>query len=278
MGATTKIDWCDASWNPVTGCLHGCEYCYARGIANRFNGGDTVDIADTGKPIQATLYEPIYRTDKHGATRVAPYPYGFTPTFHRYKLDELQHWRRPRTVFVCSMADLFGNWVPDEWIDDVIRATQQATRHRYLFLTKNPERYDEWLERFEESRIQGLDEIQNCWFGASASNNEQLERANRSRAIWLSIEPIRERIKTDEDQFVEFIPTPAGEYERPRWAWVVIGAETGNSKDKVKPKKEWIDDIVRECDYYTTPVFMKESLRDIMGKDFRQEFPWEVRS
>lgn len=55
-----------------------------------------------------------------------------------------------------------------------------------------------------------------------------------------------------------------------------IGAETGNSKNKVAPKREWIDDIVDACEDYGTPVFMKESLRELMGDDFRQEFPWEV--
>ena len=81
-----------------------------------------------------------------------------------------------------------------------------------------------------------------------------------------------------EDQFVEFIQTPNGEYEYPRWHWVVIGAETGNHKDRVTPEREWIDAIVEECDYYGTPVFMKESLRALMGDDFRQEFPWGVWS
>ena len=276
MGVKTKIDWCDATWNPVTGCYHKCQYCYARSIAKRFGEHLTEwkcrNIHDLEKPIRKKAMP-----GKIGA--ITPYPHDFEPTFHRYKLKEPQRWEKPRTIFVCSMADLFGEWVPDEWIDRVILSTQKARQHRYLFLTKNPERYDEWLERFEESKIQGLDEIRSCWFGASASNNEELERANRSRAMWLSIEPIRERIDTEEDQVVEFVPTPSGEYERPRWAWVVIGAETGNSRNKVKPEKEWVDAIVKECDNYGTPVFMKESLRELMGEDFRQEFPgggWDI--
>ncbi len=58
--------------------------------------------------------------------------------------------------------------------------------------------------------------------------------------------------------------------------WVIIGAETGNRKGKVAPERSWIDLIVAECDKAETPVFMKESLRTLMGADFRQEFPWEV--
>ena len=58
--------------------------------------------------------------------------------------------------------------------------------------------------------------------------------------------------------------------------WVIIGKETGHRKDKVNPEKKWIDGILMECEYSGRPIFMKESLRSLMGTDFRQEFPWEV--
>ena len=209
MGYKSRVDWCDSTWSPVTGCLHGCEYCYARRIAERFGSKQMpifVDYPVLDEPVRCADTYAYMRDAGISAGVIQPYPFDFTPTFHRYKLDEPQHWKKPRNIFVCSMADLFGEWVLDEWIDDVIKATQRALQHRYLFLTKNPERYGEWLERFEEGRISELDEVENCWFGASASNNAELERANRSMAQWVSIEPIRERIETDEDQFMEFNP------------------------------------------------------------------------
>lgn len=273
MGDRTKIDWAEASWSPVTGCRHDCPYCYARSMTKRFGTWpDDGRLHDLNAPIHTDkLVDGVMTKGQNMA-----YPFSFAPTFHRYRLDIPAGWKHPRNIFVCSMADLFGAWVPDEWIDSVIRATQNALQHRYLFLTKNPDRYDDWLDRFENGKVEGLDEVQNCWFGASASNNEQLEIANRSRAMWLSIEPIREEIFTDEDQFVDCIQTPSGEVERPRWAWVVIGAETGNSKNKVKPKKEWVTAIAERCREYGTAVFMKSSLREIMGPDFIQEYPWEA--
>ena len=57
--------------------------------------------------------------------------------------------------------------------------------------------------------------------------------------------------------------------------WVIVGAETGNRKGKVAPKKEWIMEIAEECAKYYRPIFMKDSLRELMGEDFRQEFPWK---
>ena len=130
MGSKTKIDWCDSTWNPVTGCLHGCEYCYARNIAYRFgavgwetnteNGRDGDFYDGTGE--NHVLDKPAMREWKSGKITKAPYPFCFDPTFHRYKLDEPQSWKKPRNIFVCSMADLFGHWVPDEWIAEVLKA------------------------------------------------------------------------------------------------------------------------------------------------------------
>ena len=132
MGSKTKIDWADATWNPVTGCLHGCEYCYARRIARRF--GD-ISCDDGQLHVQAKNVNSY-----EDAVHSGPYPFGFSPTFHRNILSDPKHWKKPRTIFVCSMADLFGEWVPDEWIRAVFEACEAAPQHRYIFLTKNPAR------------------------------------------------------------------------------------------------------------------------------------------
>lgn len=258
MGASTKIDWADASWNPVTGCLHGCEYCYAMGIARRFGGADALEIKDVSEnSIGDGLWEldaPMHR--KNGQT--APYPFGFTPTFHRYKLDEPQHWKKPRTIFVCSMADLFGDWVPDEWIKVVFKACRKAPQHRYLFLTKAPERY------ISLAKLGQLPTEDNFWFGSSAPTPDTPCFYSGKYNTFVSMEPL----------LAEFGPwgiaTPA---ELPRW--IIIGAETGNRKEKVTPKKAWVDEIAEQALIDGIPVFMKESLRSLMGEDFRQEFPWE---
>jgi protein gp37 len=126
----TRIEWCDRTWNPVTGCLHGCPYCYARNLVWRF--GKTY-----GAPKKInSLDMPIYDEEHYQVQ----YPFGFAPTFLRYRLEEPQLIKQPQNIFVCSMADLFGEWVPDEWIDKVFDVCNGAPQHRFLFLTKNPKR------------------------------------------------------------------------------------------------------------------------------------------
>ena len=261
MGSKTKIDWCDATWNPVTGCLHGCEYCYARRIAERFGSKQMPIFTD-----YQVLHEPVRCTDTYAYMRdigistgkIQPYPFDFLPTFHRYKLDEPQRWKKPRTIFVCSMADLFGDWVPLEWIQEVFAACRKAPQHRYLFLTKNPKRY-------MELKLKGKLPKQH-WYGTSVTRKDDRDFFAPGYNTFVSIEPI----------LGSFSDEKHAAYRQMVQPWVIFGAETGNRKNKIVPKKEWITELV---DYYSkfgyTKFFMKDSLRSLMGVDFRQEFPWE---
>ena len=276
----TRIDWCDSTWNPVTGCLHGCEYCYARGIANRFAGCDKLStytpncqatwrrVNPDSKPKDA-IFEvdaqcpPInifFDAKKQKVIRrIAPYPWGFQPTLRRDKLSEPSNWKKPRTIFVCSMADLFGEWVPDEWIREVFEACGAAPQHRYLFLTKNPARY---IRLAKAGKLPGNE---NFWYGSTAVHDRMEVYWADEYNTFVSIEPLLERFDcngmSEANSFTD---------------WIIIGAETGNRKGKVIPEKAWVDELTEYAKRSGVPVFMKESLRGLMGDDFRQEFPWEV--
>lgn len=243
----TKIDWCDSSWNPVTGCLHGCKYCYARNIAHRFSGGGENWNDDE----TIVLNERMYDEDEGKAMA---YPYGFKPTFHRYKLDEYAN-KTGRNIFVCSMADLFGDWVPDSWIREVFEACKKAPQHNYLFLTKNPERYTK----------HGVPTAKNMWYGTSITNSVEIGKFNYLPAFcntFLSIEPILEDL-SPEIWNIAFLQAN----------WFIIGAETGRRENKVVPERKWIEDIVNECRKNGKPVFMKSSLATIWKEPLIQEFP-----
>lgn len=241
----TKIDWCDSTWNPVTGCLHGCEYCYARGITNRFgkNLPDFSNFASANKGLHL-LENKIDGT---------PYPFGFEPTFHAYRLNDYAE-KKGRNIFVCSMADLFGSWVPDSWIEEVFNACDNAPQHNYIFLTKNPKRYVELSEK-------GILRCkENMWYGFSQTKHEERQpfRIPSKPHIFVSVEPILEPLSV----FLE--------------DWIIVGAETGNRKDKVIPKREWIEAVVSDCRKYDIPIFMKSSLAGIWGEPLIQEFPKEL--
>lgn len=256
---TTKIDWCDSTWNPVTGCLHGCKYCYAKRIAERFKGGFDFIAHGEACPNRWTLYYPGVMNNGMKAT----YPFGFEPTFHKYKLEEPDQWKKSRTIFVCSMADLFGDWVPDEWIIDVLNACRKAPQHRYLFLTKNPMRYN-ILE--DAGIITGEDE--NFWLGSTVTDpTKDKLHYNHALHTFQSCEPM----------LAPWPPAgkPNMKYKGAWPEWVIFGAETGNRKGKMVPQKEWIDNAVEMCRNIGAKVFMKESIRELMGKDFIQEYPWK---
>lgn len=259
----TKIDWADSSWNPVTGCRHGCEYCYARGIANRFAPfpllvPDFELLTPAGsKPLIYELDEPVRIKSRNN--RREPYPYQFEPTFYRYKLDEPARWTKPRNIFVCSMADLFGDWVPYEWIRKVFEACKAAPQHRYLFLTKNPVRY----LNLAEQGLLPMDD--NFWYGSSTPLKKNEFFWNTEVNTFVSIEPILEPFTDLLDDGVDSVK---------RCNWIIIGAETGNRKGKVIPEKSWIMEITEGARKCNVPIFMKESLRQIMGEDFIQQYPW----
>lgn len=185
----------------------------------------------------------------------------FTFTLHRYKLDEPQRWKKPKTIFVCSMADLFGEWVPTEWISAVIEACKAAPQHRYMFLTKNPKRYIKLIQ----AGILPLNSDR-FWYGTTCENPMQEYFFCGKAKTFVSIEPIFAPFTG-----LNYFDTPPEQ----RVDWIIVGAETGNRKGKVIPEKSWIDELAYCSAQQKTPIFMKSSLRGIMGVDFVQQFPWD---
>jgi len=247
----TKIEWCDMTWNPVTGCLHGCYYCYAIKQVRRFKRGYK-EVFCNGNI--HSIDAPETTTTKKGKIVKAPYPFGFEPTFHRHRLDEPKHIKKPQNIFVCDMADLFGDFIPNEWIRTVFKACEAAPQHRYLFLTKNPKRY----EKFINSPMPN-----NMWFGFSQTKDEYIGfDTNPNWNVFVSMEPLLcDLSKKALPQGVD---------------WVIIGAETGNQKGKIIPERCWIENIIKLCKLHCIPVFMKDSLAPIWGEPLIREYPWKT--
>ena len=216
----TEIGWAMWSWNPVTGCNHGCDYCYARAIAT------SRDMA-------------------------AYYPAGFTPLFHHERLDAPANTPVPGRaaadpahgrVFVCSMADLFGAWVPQEWIDQVVASTVANPQWEYLYLTKFPQRYDR------------LQLPASGWIGASVDEQHRAEptlaamrKVSGVKVKWLSLEPLLEPIKFSTLEGIDMI---------------VIGAQSENigQNSSFSPLFEWVADLVATARRDGCKVWLKTNL------------------
>lgn len=217
-----SVDWASWTWNPVTGCEHGCKFCYAREIAN--------------------------------SERMAPYyPNKFEPTFHPYRLNAPKNTTKPKSsdprdgrVFVCSMADLFGKWVPNAWIESVFKACLESPEWEYLFLTKWPARYSK------------MPLIEKAWYGASIIQQSDVKRVEADMQKidsddvikWISLEPMLGPIKFDDISWCNL---------------VVIGAQTSTNQPDgfvpaFSPDFEWIYDVVEQCKSFCVPYYLKENL------------------
>lgn len=160
---TTKIEWTDKTWNPVTGCSkqsEGCAHCYAETMAHRLK-----------------------------AMGVAKYSNGFSPTTHEGSLDEPLKWKQPHTIFVCSMADLFHESVSFDFIDKVMETILKTKHHRYQILTKRATRM---VEYFSQSAIP-----ENVWLGVTVESVSAKSRIDSLRELnamvrFLSCEPLLE--------------------------------------------------------------------------------------
>ena len=186
------------------------------------------------------------------------------PQFRPEKLKQFYS-KKPRSIFIDSMSDI-GTW-EQEWFNAVAKAMSENPQHKYIALTK---RLDGLNSRCALTTV-GI--IPNFYVGISVTTQKQADSAPRQiRSMndydgalppdFYSIEPILEPITISADRMPDLL---------------IIGAETGNRKGKVIPQKEWIDNLVRQADAQESTVFMKGSLCEIMGADFRQDrLPWEV--
>lgn len=160
---STKIEWTDKTWNPITGCTKksaGCAHCYAEVMANR--------IKNMG-------------LDK--------YRNGFSLTLHEDDLEEPLHWKKGHNVFVCSMSEIFHEEVPYEFVDKIFETIIKTPQHRYQILTKRAERMAEYFQSREIPK--------NVWLGVTVECKDTMFRIDYLRKLrasvkFLSCEPLLE--------------------------------------------------------------------------------------
>ena len=257
----SQIEWCNFTWNPVTGCRHCCPYCYAAKQAKRFSGDVRINKGSSQLRKDENGLYILDNPFKNQVGKVIPDPVGFEPIMHRYRLPMPAQKKKPANIFVCSLGDLFGPWIPDTWIEEVFMACEAAPWHNYLFMTRYPQRYEQM------GSIGLLPLSRNFWYGTTVTRSADLDQIvflpRKQHNQFINIEPLLEEIDISDIDFMD---------------WIIIGAETGNSRDKVKPKREWIGTIVTAARSAEIPVFMNSSkeLEKVWGRDLIQEFPAEL--
>ena len=244
----TTIEWTEKTWNPVRGCIKvspGCKHCYAETFAERWCG-----------------------TPGHA------YEQGFDPLLVPHKLAEPLTWKKPATVFVNSMSDLFGEFVPDDYIAAVHGVMAATPRHTYRILTKRAERlprFMAWMDtafsvrvRLAEALAAALDDtpdrrltfdvspaktwpLPNVWYGVSVEDRKhgvpRIEHLRRTTAAvrFLSIEPLLEDV---------------GDLDLTGIHWVIAGAESGQ---KARPMEDnWVRRVRDQCVEQGVKFFFKQ--------------------
>ena len=222
-----SIEWAQWSWNPITGCKHPCPYCYARDIANRF------------------------------------YPQKFEPSIYPERMAMPGNTHVPgaadentafKNVFTCSMADLFGRWVPDEWVRAVFSVVKDNPQWNFLFLTKFPKR----MVEFEYP--------ENAWLGASVDCQDRVKATEdafegvRSGTKWLSVEPMLEPLKFTRLSLFD---------------WIVIGgASPSTGTPEWVPPIDWLVDIHAQTREAGCKIYYKDNTK--LPPELRiREYPWE---
>ena len=169
-----NIEWAKYSWNPVTGCKFGCKYCYAIDMAKRFKS-------------QFNNFEPTFYENRLSAP------------VNTEVLEEAATDVGYKNVFVCSMAELFGDWVPQEWIDKILNVVKENPQWNFLFLTKNPK------------RLVDIDFPENSWVGTTVDEQSRVAPAMeafqqvKAKVKFLSCEPLQERVVFEDMSMFDWI-------------------------------------------------------------------------
>ena len=223
----TKIEWCDYTINPVKGlCPMACSYCYARAMYKRFKWNPEITFMEDWAM-------PLVRM-------------------------------KPSKIFVGSTIELFGEWIPERWMKNIMETPKSFPRHTFIFLTKQPQNLIKWSP-FPS----------NCWVGVSCSDFEKYGKALfhlinvRAKVKFISFEPLLERIT--EQYNSEMMAT---DLKFVGINWIIIGRKTPVSK-KTEPKAEWIKEIVEAADKAGVPVFLKNNLKPLLDYYPNAIWAWE---
>lgn len=296
----TKIEWVKNpdgtqgyTWNPITGCLNGCEYCYARKLAN--GRLKSRYLANWNFGMEWDDYKKIPQEELEKRQLDPFYPRFWPERLSDFGLGMCEPPpKKKRGIFVCDMSDLFGIGIPGEWQSQIFNVIQANPWHRFYLLTKQPQNLIKWSP-FPD----------NCWVGQTITNQADADRTFNDFAKveatikYVSIEPMPGKV--DISPYLRGWVNAGTIFENPEGVerydvdgalvnhidWVIIGSLTFRGSitghypnltpmkygrvDTLQPKIEWVKEIVEACDKAGMPVFLKDNLEPLWTSGNRSE-------
>jgi protein gp37 len=293
--ADTKIEWCNKTWNPITGCTpasEGCRNCYAKRIA------ETRLAGRFGYPAHDPFKPGIVHEDKWG---------------------EPEMWKKPSRIFVCSMGDLFHKDIPvltynliedkeslNPIYDSILGNIAVWQKHTFFMLTKRPQQMKKVLENylnrkhyyigFSEKQSLEMQQLQNLWLGVSVENqktaNERIPILLQTQAVkrFVSIEPMLDYVFLNDIHYSKYVRVNALEgcgvdVQSPYQAnqeficekldWVILGGETGSNARPI-PDQKFVKDVLLDCQQSNVPFFFKQwgsNKCNTIDGEIYQQFP-----
>jgi protein gp37 len=225
MAQQSAIEWTDLTWNPVVGCSiesAGCTNCYAMRMAARLQA------------MGHDKYAGLTKRTKRGAV------WTDKVRCHEESVDIPLAWKKPRRVFVNSMADLFHPDVPADFVRRIWEVMERTPQHHYQILTKRPRRMAELLDTIAPVPLA------NVWLGTSVESAKVIDRIDHLREVPASV------------RFISFEPLIAdvGIVDLSGIHWAIVGGESG---PRARPMdKEWAESILDQCLNAGTAFFFKQ--------------------
>ncbi len=253
--SSTKIEWCDRTWSPITGCSkvsEGCKNCWAERMSKRLAGRCGYPVGDP-----------------------------FHVTMHPGRLGEPLQWKKPQRVFVCSMGDLFHNDIPPIFIKFIFNTIERCPQHTFLILTKRPRRAYEVLAGNTMFCLQGP--LPNLWIGVSIEDQKtaderipvllQVPAAKRFVSVEPMLGPVNLEAIPLPDAYLTMngitgVAQPLSEKNNEsddyvyftrhdyKLDWVICGGETGPKARPIHP--DWVRSLRDQCVVAGVPFFFKQ--------------------
>jgi len=252
----TKLEWADHSWNPITGCGNQCDRCQYKSIINGLTCGDyRQNLSQTDLYREDGDLKILDDSFKSETGAESKYPFGYLPTYHRYRLDRLERLKTGKNIVCGTIGEMFGYYSTANCYEEIFDTCKDNQQHNYLFLSETGY-HDLW--------IGDLPMQDNMWYGSVVYGSGDLIFAAKGYHHFLYINPVEDLASLLLKLHVHA-------------EWIVIGTGGCRYRKNTLPPKEWIDNILEFTDLLQIPVYMEKCFSEMYPDGLRKEYPPQLR-